>query len=57
MVGDQTQDRICNIQWVDVKVVGIFFNTIFQLEDDYLCDLKDARKFGELDPRDEIEKL
>ena len=33
------------------------FNMIFQLEDNYPCDPKDARKFGELDPRDEIERL
>ena len=32
-------------------------NTIYQLEDDYPCDQKDARQLGELDPRDDIERL
>ena len=32
-------------------------NTIFQLEDHYPCDLRDAGKFGELDSREEIERL
>ena len=45
------------MQGVDGKSAGKAVNTIFQLEDDYPCNLRDARKFGELDPRDEIERL
>ncbi|RYE03027.1 MAG: hypothetical protein EOP33_09865, partial [Rickettsiaceae bacterium] len=57
MAGDQTQARICYVQGVDGKPAEKRVNTIYQLEDDYPCDQKDARQLGELDPRDNIERL
>ena len=57
MAGDQTQARICYVQGVDDKPTEKRVNMIYQLEDDYLCDKKDARQLGELDPRDESERL
>ena len=57
MAGDQTQARICYVQGVDGKPAEKRVNTIYQLEDDYPCDQKDARQLGELDPRDDIKRL
>lgn len=57
MAGDQAHARICYIQGVNDKAVKKMVNTIFQMDDSYPCDLKDARKFGELDPLDKIERL
>ena len=52
-----SQTRICYIHGVDGKAVRMMVNMIFQLEDNCPCNLKDARKFMELDPRDKTEKL
>ena len=57
MASDQAQASICYIQGVDNKAAGKMVNTIFLLEEDYPYNLEEARKFGELNPRDETKKV